>query len=359
MSLKRQTARTLPIEQPPGVWFHMFATNKLTKRLHKERNVMNRLGKKFITRAAVAAVATSLLVGGAQVFAAERLSDGGTVLVELDSYNTKTNYTFVPDVTGDYNFSASESDNDRMSPSVRIYRGSTLIGEFDGEYLVSLEAGVSYQIQARETGLKRGQEGSYSLTVSSIAPSVIPEDVAPDYGMENLFDDVIYVPVIEDTEDDTVVISNPTPAPSVVNDTPAAAPSTSNAVAATTTLLPSASPRAMVEGFVDRLYTTVLNRQPDEAGKTYWVNQILNEQASGSKIAEGFLNSAEFLARDLDNEDFVETLYTVFFNRVPSDAEVDNWEDALDNGATRAAVIDGFAASAEWSNTCSGFGITK
>ena len=59
------------------------------------------------------------------------------------------------------------------------------------------------------------------------------------------------------------------------------------------------------------------------------------------------------------NEDFVETLYTVFFNRVPSDAEVDNWEDALDNGATRAAVIDGFAASAEWANTCSGFGITK
>lgn len=348
MSLKRQTARTLPIEQPPGVWFHMFATNKLTKRLHKERDVMNRLGKKMITRAAVAAVATSLLVGGAQVFAAERLSDGGTVLVELDSYNTKTNYTFVPDVTGDYNFSASESDNDRMSPSVRIYRGSTLIGEFDGEYLVSLEAGVSYQIQARETGLKRGQEGSYSLTVSSIAPAVIPEDVAPDYGMEDLFDDVIYVPVIEDTEVDTVVISNPTPAPS-----------TSNAVAATTTLLSSASPMAMVEGFVDRLYTTVLNRQPDEAGKTYWVNQILNEQASGSKIAEGFLNSDEFLARDLDNEDFVETLYTVFFNRVPSDAEVDNWEDALDNGATRATVIDGFAASAEWANTCSGFGITK
>jgi len=348
MSLKRQTARTLPIEQPPGVWFHMFATNELTKRLHKERDVMNRLGKKMITRAAVAAVATSLLVGGAQVFAAERLSDGGTVLVELDSYNTKTNYTFVPDVTGDYNFSASESDNDRMSPSVRIYRGSTLIGEFDGEYLVSLEAGVSYQIQARETGLKRGQEGSYSLTVSSIAPAVIPEDVAPDYGMEDLFDDVIYVPVIEDTEVDTVVISNPTPAPS-----------TSNAVAATTTLLSSASPMAMVEGFVDRLYTTVLNRQPDEAGKSYWVNQILNEQASGSKIAEGFLNSAEFLARDLDNEDFVETLYTVFFNRVPSDAEVDNWEDALDNGATRAAVVDGFAASAEWANTCSGFGITK
>lgn len=76
-------------------------------------------------------------------------------------------------------------------------------------------------------------------------------------------------------------------------------------------------------------------------------------------MVEGFLNSAEFLARDLDNEDFVETLYTVFFNRVSSDAEVDNWEDALDNGATRATVIDGFAASAEWANTCSGFGITK
>ncbi len=70
-------------------------------------------------------------------------------------------------------------------------------------------------------------------------------------------------------------------------------------------------------------------------------------------------NENKLTHRDLDDEDFIETLYVVFFNRIPSEAEVDNWENALDNGASRSQVFDSFAASSEWSNTCSGFGINK
>lgn len=344
----------------------MLVTNE-DKLKHKENNKMKKLGMKIITKATVIAAAASLMIGGTQVFAAERISDGDTVNVDLDGYTTKTNYTFVPESTGDYNFSASESDNSRMTPSVRIYRGSTLIGEFGIDYTISLESGVSYQIQARGTGLRRGQEGSYSLSITRIAPPVFPEDVAPDYGMEDIFDEVITDPQIDDAEDNTVIenaddhiviVDNTIPAAVITPSVPDAAPSIA-APAAASVAAPAASREAMAEGFVNRLYTTVLNRQPDQAGKTFWVNELIAGQVSGSKVAEGFINSQEFINRDLDDEDFIETLYVVFFNRIPSEAEVDNWENALDNGASRTQVFDSFAASSEWSNTCSGFGINK
>ena len=64
------------------------------------------------------------------------------------------------------------------------------------------------------------------------------------------------------------------------------------------------------------------------------------------------LTSSEFTGRDLSDEQFVRTLYKVFFNRTASAAEVANWTSALADGATRSEIINGFTGSSEWAETC-------
>lgn len=116
--------------------------------------------------------------------------------------------------------------------------------------------------------------------------------------------------------------------------------------------------RAMtVSNFVERLYLTALNRSYDVTGRDNWVDQITNKDASGSAIARGFFNSQEFIARELDNEEFVNTLYRVFFDREPDTQGFANWINALENGATRSEVINGFTGSTEWTSMCARFGI--
>ena len=115
--------------------------------------------------------------------------------------------------------------------------------------------------------------------------------------------------------------------------------------------------RTGVEGFVDRLYVNALNRNADESGRAYWINILNAKEQTGTQVAGGFFASVEFANRNLNNEQFVETLYKVFFDRKPDQAGLDNWINALNNGATRSQVIAGFTGSSEWTDTCNAYGI--
>ena len=144
----------------------------------------------------------------------------------------------------------------------------------------------------------------------------------------------------------------PTPDPDPVTPTPDPDPVTPAPVVS------AEQSRAMtISNFVERLYLTALNRSYDVTGRDYWVDQIINKDASGSAIARGFFNSQEFIARELDNEEFVNILYRVFFDREPDTQGFANWINALENGATRSEVINGFTGSTEWTSMCARFGI--
>ena len=93
------------------------------------------------------------------------------------------------------------------------------------------------------------------------------------------------------------------------------------------------------------------------AGRAYWINLLDTKAKSGTEVADGFLHSVEFSSRDLDNEEFVNTLYKVFFDRQPDAEGFRNWMTALENGTARSEVISGFTSSAEWNDTCIQFGI--
>ena len=137
----------------------------------------------------------------------------------------------------------------------------------------------------------------------------------------------------------------PDPEPVTPSDTPAPV------------ITPEQAREMTIRHFVERIYLIALNRSYDVTGRDYWVDQITNKDASGSAIARGFFNSQEFIARELDNEEFVNILYRVFFDREPDTQGFANWINALENGATRSEVINGFTGSTEWTSMCARFGI--
>lgn len=107
-----------------------------------------------------------------------------------------------------------------------------------------------------------------------------------------------------------------------------------------------------IENFVENLYLNALGRVYDLNGRDYWVSILVDQNGTGSQIARGFLNSPEFIGFGLDNEGFVRTLYVALFNRIPEDAEVAVWTNALASGVTRDEVINSFLASPEWEKVC-------
>lgn len=107
-----------------------------------------------------------------------------------------------------------------------------------------------------------------------------------------------------------------------------------------------------VRNLVERLYENALGRRYDVAGRDAWVNLIMHQNGTGSQVIRGIIGSEEFAGRQLSDEEFVITLYSAFFNRVPTASEVANWTAALAAGSTRADIVEAFIASPEWASTC-------
>ncbi|MBR6384087.1 MAG: right-handed parallel beta-helix repeat-containing protein [Lachnospiraceae bacterium] len=118
-----------------------------------------------------------------------------------------------------------------------------------------------------------------------------------------------------------------------------------------------------VTAFVKRFYKEVLGRSDaqidaDTDGIANWTNALLSGSKSGAEVAYGFVNSGEFRNRDLNNDQFVRTMYKAFFNREPDEGGYNVWYTALQNGTkTRLQVFEGFTKSDEFKILCASYGI--
>ena len=112
-----------------------------------------------------------------------------------------------------------------------------------------------------------------------------------------------------------------------------------------------------IEDFVNRFYTHVLNRSSDASGLSDWATQLRNQTQGGADIARGFVNSTEFQNRNLNDSDFLDTLYIAFFNRAADSGGKTNWQNAIDSGTSREQVVEGFINSLEFSNLADSYGI--
>lgn len=114
-----------------------------------------------------------------------------------------------------------------------------------------------------------------------------------------------------------------------------------------------------VKDFCARMYTVALGRDYDEAGLTDWTNKLKQHKIDGAGIAYGFLMSREFINKNLNDQDFVDVLYHTFFDREPDQGGRDTWLGKLAQGANRNFVIGGFVNSQEFTNLCDKFGIIR
>ncbi len=113
-----------------------------------------------------------------------------------------------------------------------------------------------------------------------------------------------------------------------------------------------------VEAFVTRFYEECLGRSPEQSEVDYWVDQLESGESTGADVAFGFVYSDEFQSNDLTDEEYLEVLYTAFFNRTPAPSELNYWVDQLDSGMSRVGVLAGFLEATEFSNLCDDYGIT-
>ena len=196
---------------------------------------------------------------------------------------------------------------------------------------------------------------SFTIDAQEEPVAAEPETVEPETVEPTVVEIVVNVNVTE-TAPSTQTTTESAPA------APAASTSTSTSSAPAASSAPASmvagvarvnSREAMVNDLVERLYMNALNRKSDATGKAYWTNMIL--AGNVDRVIVGFLNSAEFNARNLTDEQFVVTLYSVILNRVPSAEEKTLWVNALANGTSRRDIINGFINSSEFDATCEAY----
>lgn len=103
-----------------------------------------------------------------------------------------------------------------------------------------------------------------------------------------------------------------------------------------------------VGGYSYRMYKAAFDRTPDTKGLGSWI-KYLDDGGSRDFVAQSFVNSFEFNTKygPLDTEAFVQRLYNNVLGRDGEAAGVYGWVDGLNNGLTRAQVLQGFSESSE------------
>jgi CSLREA domain-containing protein len=95
---------------------------------------------------------------------------------------------------------------------------------------------------------------------------------------------------------------------------------------------------------VDAFYAALLGRAPDPASDS-WVKLLLRD-GNEAEVVEGIVTSPEFTASHASNAAFVADLYTRLLGR-PADGGSAGWQQQLDGGGSRLAVVRGFLDSTE------------
>ena len=112
--------------------------------------------------------------------------------------------------------------------------------------------------------------------------------------------------------------------------------------------------------FVARCYTKALNRDYDVKGLNSWcakINSSSTKKATAIQVAKSFLNSNEFKKRNLSNSAYVDVLYRTFFDRNPDTNGKKKWLGQLDSGVSRDKVMASFYNSNEFATIMAGYGI--
>ena len=112
--------------------------------------------------------------------------------------------------------------------------------------------------------------------------------------------------------------------------------------------------------FATRLYTECLGREPEEGGLNFWSLSLTNQERTGTQAAKEFFYSEEFISKGLNDNDYVVRLYKTFMGREPDDAGKAHWINQLSSGAmNRDQVFDFFSTCEEFTDICNSYAIAR
>lgn len=111
--------------------------------------------------------------------------------------------------------------------------------------------------------------------------------------------------------------------------------------------------------FVQRLYTGFLGRKSDDGGMNSWTGQLLSGSMNACDVINGFIFSSEFLNRSVSDEEYTDILYTIILGREADSAGKDRWVSKLQNGYTREFILKGFTGSEEFSRICESYSVVR
>jgi len=112
-------------------------------------------------------------------------------------------------------------------------------------------------------------------------------------------------------------------------------------------------------GFMNLLYNSILEREPDMEGFLYWHNTLENNFKSASEIAGNLFVSEENIQKieNLDNSDFIKYLYHSILFRKYDPQGYNDWLYFLNSGKSRQDLLQSFLNSDEWLGICANFNI--
>ena len=118
-------------------------------------------------------------------------------------------------------------------------------------------------------------------------------------------------------------------------------------------------PSKSAKAFATRLYTCCLGRDPEPEGLEYWSLALTNLEKTGAEAAQLFFESQELVDLRLDDKEYITRLYTTFMDRQPEDGGMQYWLGEMAKGKTRRAVMAWFAQSPEFTEICQKYGIDR
>ncbi|MCB1920716.1 MAG: DUF4214 domain-containing protein [Candidatus Competibacteraceae bacterium] len=115
------------------------------------------------------------------------------------------------------------------------------------------------------------------------------------------------------------------------------------------------APQDPVTILITHYYTSILDREPEAGGLAYWQNLVAEKQVQDLDVkvvfrdmANFFFNSAEYLDRNTPDDEFITNLYLTFFQREPDQGGYVFWLEQLAKGMTRNQAMAGFLYSSEF-----------
>ncbi len=111
--------------------------------------------------------------------------------------------------------------------------------------------------------------------------------------------------------------------------------------------------------FATRLFTCCMKREPDTDGLGFWGLALTNLEQTGTSAALYFFESAEFIGFNTTDEDYLTRLYTTFMDRQPDEDGMSFWLGQMKNGKSRHDVLMSFAQSTEFTEICARYGINR